>query len=115
MHEGPQRISKLGAATLEPGMILSNEPGYYREGEFGIRIENLIVVEEQEIEGAERKMLGFEVLTLAPIDLRLIDAKLLTAEEKAWLNAYHAEVREALAPRLDAAERAWLQQATARI
>lgn len=115
VHEGPQRISKLGAATLEPGMILSNEPGYYREGEFGIRIENLVVVEERTIEGAERKMLGFEILTLAPIDLRLIEAKLLTAEEKAWLNAYHADVRKALAPHLDAAERAWLQQATARI
>ncbi len=96
-------------------MILSNEPGYYREGEFGIRIENLVIVEEREIEDAERKMLGFEVLTLAPIDLRLIEAKLLTAEEKAWLNGYHAEVRKALAPHLDPIERAWLQQATARI
>ncbi len=71
-------------------MILSNEPGYYREGEFGIRIENLVVVEPREIEGGERPMLGFETLTLVPIDLRLIEPKLLTGEEKSWLNAYHA-------------------------
>ena len=81
VHEGPQRISKLGGVALEPGMILSNEPGYYREGDFGIRIENLVAVEPREIKGAERKMLGFETLTLVPIDLRLIEAKLLGAEE----------------------------------
>ncbi|MGO9943249.1 MAG: aminopeptidase P family protein [Rhodoblastus sp.] len=115
VHEGPQRISKLGSVALEPGMILSNEPGYYREGAFGIRIENLVAVETRKIVGAEREMLGFETLTLVPIDLRLIEPKLLTVEEKAWLNAYHAEVRKALAPHLDPAERKWLRQATARL
>ena len=115
VHEGPQRISKLGGVSLEPGMILSNEPGYYREGAFGIRIENLVAVEPREIAGAERKMLGFETLTLVPIDLRLIEMKLLTGDEKNWLNAYHARVRKELAPHLDAAERAWLQEATSRI
>ncbi len=112
VHEGPQRISKLGGAALEPGMILSNEPGYYREGAFGIRIENLVAVEPRDIAGAERDMLGFETLTLVPIDPRLIEPKLLTSEEKAWLNAYHARVRAALSPFLDAAERAWLATAT---
>jgi Xaa-Pro aminopeptidase len=112
VHEGPQRISKLGATALEPGMILSNEPGYYREGAFGIRIENLVAVEPRDIPGAERDMLGFETLTLVPIDLRLIEPKLLTGEEKAWLNAYHARVRAALSPFLDATERAWLATAT---
>lgn len=115
VHEGPQRISKLGGVALEPGMILSNEPGYYREGAFGIRIENLVAVEQRAIKGAERDMLGFETLTLVPIDLRLIEPKLLTADERAWLNAYHARVRAALAPHLDAAERAWLTKATKRI
>jgi Xaa-Pro aminopeptidase len=112
VHEGPQRISKLGGVALEPGMILSNEPGYYREGAFGIRIENLVAVETRKIAGAEREMLGFETLTVVPIDLRLIEPKLLTAEEKAWLNAYHADVRKVLTPHLDGAERAWLRQAT---
>ncbi|MCI4678617.1 aminopeptidase P family protein [Rhodoblastus acidophilus] len=115
VHEGPQRISKLGGAALEPGMILSNEPGYYREGAFGIRIENLVAVEKRNIAGAEREMLGFETLTLVPIDLRLVEPKLLTNEEKAWLNAYHARVRAALSPFLDPAERAWLKKATKRI
>jgi Xaa-Pro aminopeptidase len=115
VHEGPQRISKLGGVALEPGMILSNEPGYYREGAFGIRIENLVAVEPREIKGAERDMLGFETLTLVPIDLRLIEPALLDPEEKAWLNAYHARVRAALAPHLDSAEAAWLRKATRRI
>ncbi len=115
VHEGPQRISKLGGTALEPGMILSNEPGYYREGDFGIRIENLVAVEPRDIPGAERPMLGFETLTLAPIDLRLIAKKLLVREEKDWLNAYHLRVRKTLAPHLDAAERAWLKKATAAI
>ncbi|WP_374545656.1 aminopeptidase P family protein [Rhodoblastus sp.] len=115
VHEGPQRISKLGGVALEPGMILSNEPGYYREGAFGIRIENLVAVEQRAIKGAERDMLGFETLTLVPIDQRLIEPKLLTPDERAWLNAYHARVRAALAPHLDAAERAWLTKATKRI
>ena len=96
-------------------MILSNEPGYYREGDFGIRIENLVAVEARDIPGAERPMLGFETLTLAPIDLRLIEKKLLSYEEKDWLNAYHARVRKSLAPHLDASERAWLKKATVSI
>ena len=113
MHEAPERISKLGTTPLEPGMILSNEPGYYRAGEFGIRIENLVLVEEAELEGAERTMYGFETLTLAPIDTRPIEVSLLTAKEIAWLNAYHTRVRDTLAPSLDAATRAWLITATA--
>jgi Xaa-Pro aminopeptidase len=113
VHEGPQRISKLGATPLEPGMILSNEPGYYREGAFGIRIENLVAVEPRAIAGAERDMLGFETLTLAPIDTRPVDAKLLDDEEKAWLDAFHARVRKLLSPLLAPGERAWLKKATA--
>lgn len=112
VHEGPQRISKLGHVALEPGMILSNEPGYYREGAFGIRIENLIAVEKREIRGAEREMLGFETLTMIPIDRRLIDIALLTKGEKAWLDAYHTKLRKALWPRLDKATRSWLKEAT---
>jgi len=112
VHEGPQRISKAGMVALEPGMILSNEPGFYREGAFGVRIENLVAVEPRKIPGAERDMLGFETLTLAPIDTRPVDAALLDAEEKAWLNAYHARVRKILSPLLSAAERIWLKQAT---
>jgi Xaa-Pro aminopeptidase len=114
VHEGPARISKLGSAKLEAGMILSNEPGYYKSGEYGIRIENLeLVVPAEAPAGAEKKILGFEALTLAPIDRRLIDAALLTAEEIAWLNAYHARVRERLTPELDDATARWLQKATA--
>jgi Xaa-Pro aminopeptidase len=113
VHEGPQRISKMGATALEPGMILSNEPGFYREGAFGIRIENLVVVEPRAIPGGERDMLGFETLTLAPIDTRPVDAKMLDADEKAWLNAFHARVRKRLSPLLTPAERAWLKRAAA--
>ncbi|MCX5515958.1 X-Pro aminopeptidase [Kaistia algarum] len=101
VHEGPARISKTGTFALEPGMILSNEPGYYKTGAYGIRIENLILVHPPEpIEGGERPMLGFETLTLAPIDRKLVEPALLNAAEIAWLDAYHARVREALAPRL---------------
>ncbi len=113
VHEGPQRISKMGHQALKPGMIVSNEPGYYKPGGFGIRIENLCVVTPpQPIEGGERMMMGFETLTLAPIDLALVEKKLLTAEEVDWLNAYHARVRAALAPGLDAETKAWLEEAT---
>ena len=112
VHEGPQRISKLGAVALDPGMILSNEPGYYKTGAYGIRIENLIVVEPREINGAERQMLGFETLTLAPIDLSLIEPKLLSREEIAWLNAYHARVRKTLSPLVTPAALKWLRGAT---
>jgi len=95
--------------ALEPGMIISNEPGYYKEGEFGIRIENLVVVQESKDHPG---WLEFETLTLAPIDLNAIEKSLLTAEEIAWLNAYHVRVREALAPQLSGDDLAWLQQAT---
>lgn len=114
VHEGPQRISRLGSAELKPGMILSNEPGYYRPGHFGIRIENLVLVREAEpIAGGDMPMLGFETLTWCPIDLRLIQPDLMTAEEIAWLNAYHGKVREKLVPLInDEAERRWLEAAT---
>ncbi|WP_246148993.1 aminopeptidase P family protein [Skermanella pratensis] len=114
VHEGPQRISKVGnTVALEPGMILSNEPGYYRTGAYGIRIENLVAVQPcADLEGAERPMLSFETLTLAPIDLVLVEPTLLTSTEIAWLNAYHARVREYLVPQLDPATAAWLIQAT---
>ena len=114
VHEGPQRISKLpNRVGLEPGMIVSNEPGYYKTGAYGIRIENLVVVVPLELPGAEREMRGFETLTLAPIDRRLVDAGLLSAAEIAWLDAYHARVRSELAPRVDAATARWLEDATA--
>jgi len=115
VHEGPQRISKLGGVALEPGMILSNEPGYYREGAYGIRIENLVVVEERKIAGAEREMYGFETIAFTPIDTALIDAKLMTREEIAWLNAYHKAVREKLEGKVSPAARKWLKGATRRI
>ena len=114
VHEGPQRVSKrLGDAPLQAGMILSNEPGYYRVGEYGIRTENLVAVVPCDApEGGDKEMLGFETLTLAPIDRRLVDRDLLTDAEADWLNAYHARVREALAPLLDDADQAWLEAAT---
>jgi Xaa-Pro aminopeptidase len=118
VHEGPQRISRVSTVPLEPGMILSNEPGYYREGAFGIRIENLIVVvEAPPVAGGDagRAMLGFETLTWAPIDRRLVLADALSGEERAWLDAYHAGVAERIGPRVDADTRAWLMQATAPI
>ncbi|SIO22752.1 Xaa-Pro aminopeptidase [Rhodovulum sp. ES.010] len=117
VHEGPQRISRMSTVALEPGMILSNEPGYYREGAFGIRIENLIAVRgAPALAGADdREMLDFETLTRVPIDRRLIDADLLTEEERAWLNAYHAEVRARVGPEVSAPARAWLAAATAPI
>ena len=112
VHEGPQRISRVSQVPLEPGMILSNEPGYYREGAFGIRIENLIVVREAEQMGDGRDQLDFETLTFTPIDLRLIDSTMLSGFERDWLNAYHAEVREKLAPRVSDAAQDWLKAAT---
>ncbi|MEW6438238.1 MAG: aminopeptidase P family protein [Pseudomonadota bacterium] len=112
VHEGPQRISKLSNVALEPGMILSNEPGYYKADHFGIRIENLVVVTPLKIKGAERDMLGFETITFAPIDLSLVEPKLLDATEKAWLDAYHAKVYKLIAPDLGRDERQWLKQAT---
>jgi Xaa-Pro aminopeptidase len=114
VHEGPARISKLGGAPLEPGMILSNEPGYYKTGEYGIRIENLeIVTPAADIPGGDRPMMGFETLTLAPIDRRLIEPALLTPEEIVWLNGYHARVLAELGGELDAETRRWLELACA--
>ena len=113
VHEGPARISKLGTVPLKPGMILSNEPGYYKPDAYGIRIENLVVVEARgKPEGGDRELLGFRTLTLCPIDRRLIVPELLTADETSWLDAYHARVREELRPLVgDAAD--WLDAATA--
>ena len=114
VHEGPQRISRMGsAAALAPGMVVSNEPGYYKTGAYGIRIENLVAVKEAD--DSDEGFLGFETLTLAPIDRTLIDPAMLTADERAWLDAYHARVAETLAPLLadDAATLAWLRAATA--
>ena len=114
VHEGPQRISKLGTVALEPGMILSNEPGYYREGAYGIRLENLVLVREADpVPGGERALYGFEVLSFTPFDLRLIDKSLLTTDEIAWLNAYHTRTQEMFSGELDAADREWLENATA--
>ncbi|MGX7924962.1 aminopeptidase P family protein [Tsuneonella sp. HG094] len=119
VHEGPQRIAKITGAQagsdqeLLAGMILSNEPGYYKEGAFGIRIENLVLVEARTIEGQEGDYLGFETLTFAPIDKALIEAALLTDEERAWLDDYHAEVRRILAPQLSGDVLAWLEEACA--
>jgi Xaa-Pro aminopeptidase len=96
-------------------MIVSNEPGYYAASAFGIRIENLLAVEAQTIPGGERPMLGFETLTLAPIDLSLVEPKLMDADEIAWLDEYHARVRKTLSPRVDASTRAWLAKATRRL
>lgn len=121
VHEGPQRIAAPnypGGAAMEPlraGMMLSNEPGYYKGGEYGIRIENLVLVESREIAGADRDMLGFETLTLCPIERTLIVADLLTDGERDWLNAYHTRVAEVLAPELEGADRDWLLEKCAAI
>jgi Xaa-Pro aminopeptidase len=118
VHEGPQRISRISEVALEPGMILSNEPGYYRDGAFGIRIENLIAVRAEPVpEGgdSEREMYGFETLTFVPIDTRLVLVDRLSTDERDWLNAYHAQVLEKLAPRVSSAAREWLVAACAPI
>lgn len=117
VHEGPQRISRLSTQELLEGMILSNEPGYYRPGAFGIRIENLIhVLPAASVEGGDIDMLGFETLTFCPIDRRLVVPALMTDEELDWLDAYHAQTREKLLPLLsDDATKAWLENATAPI
>jgi Xaa-Pro aminopeptidase len=114
VHEGPARIAKLGTAALMRGMILSNEPGYYKAGHYGIRIENLVLVTEAlAVAGGEKPLNRFDTLTLAPIDLRLIDRKLMTADEIDWLDSYHVEVRETLMPLVTADTRMWLDTATA--
>lgn len=112
VHEGPQRLSKLGTVALEAGMILSNEPGYYKEGAYGIRIENLLLVEPREITGGERAMLGFETLSFTPIDRTLIDPTLMTEDEIAWLDAYHADVLGHIGPLVDDVTLDWLRDAT---
>lgn len=108
VHEGPQRISKGGMVALREGMIVSNEPGFYEAGKFGIRIENLQYVKE--VKTGARAMLGFEALTLAPIDRRLIDKSLLAQAEINWLNAYHARVEKTLLPKVDKATQSWLKK-----
>ena len=119
VHEGPQRISPVGSAQaggdepLQAGMILSNEPGYYKAGEYGIRIENLVLVVTRQVDGAEKEMLGFETLTFAPIERRLIATKMLSARELAWLNSYHTEVVAKIGLQLSADERDWLEAACA--
>lgn len=118
VHEGPQRIAKPAGGQagtsqeLFAGMICSNEPGYYKAGEFGIRIENLVLTVEKDIEGAEGRYLGFEPLTFVPINRRLIERGLLTDSEVAWLDAYHARVREIVAPQLEGEDLAWLERET---
>ena len=121
VHEGPQRIAPVTSAQsggdepLRPGMILSNEPGYYKTGEYGIRIENLVLVVEKEIAGAEKEMLGFETLTFAPIERRLVVREMLSPGEIGWLNAYHAQVLETIGPKLEGEDLAWLERACAPI
>ena len=114
VHEGPQRISKGGhRVALQPGMILSNEPGYYKNGEYGIRLENLVVVIPAVTDGRKgREWFAFETITLVPFDASLIDGSLLNATEREWLNAYHARVREVIGPLVDSSTAAWLEQAT---
>jgi Xaa-Pro aminopeptidase len=121
VHEGPQRIAKFSGGQagtdepLQPGMIISNEPGYYKAGEYGIRIENLVLVEEREIAGAEGRYFGFENLTWAPIDKTLVDASLLTDSEVRWWNDYHAKVLEIVGPQLDGEALGWVTEACAAI
>lgn len=115
VHEGPQRISKISEIPLQPGMILSNEPGYYREGAFGIRIENLVVVQNAPHlpEADARKMLDFKTLTFVPIDRRLIISEMLSTDDRAWLDAYHATCLDTIGPRLSGSALQWLVSATA--
>ena len=119
VHEGPQRISKIpNRVALEPGMVVSNEPGYYKAGAYGIRIENLVCVTPSEPPGESpdcgaKTFLAFETLTLAPIDRALIDTGLLDEDETAWLDSYHKRVRDEITPLVDAETAAWLEQATA--
>lgn len=115
VHEGPQRIATFGGGDepLQPGMFLSNEPGYYKTGEYGIRIENLVLVEPRDVPGAEREMLGFETLTFAPIDRNAIAVEMLDAQERGWIDAYHAKVAEIVGPQLDGEALEWLKAACA--
>ena len=117
VHEGPARIATFGGGDepLAEGMILSNEPGYYKGGEYGIRIENLVLVVKKDMAGAEQHMLGFETLTFAPIDRRLIEVSMLTDGERGWLNAYHAQVLEKIGPQVQGEVRTWLEAECAAI
>ena len=116
VHEGPQRISPVGSSQsggdepLQPGMILSNEPGYYKPGEYGIRIENLVLVVEKDVPGADKEVLGFETLTFVPIEKKLIDATMLSDRELQWLNEYHAAVLALIGPQLEGEDREWLER-----
>jgi Xaa-Pro aminopeptidase len=114
VHEGPHRISKVpNTVALQPGMIVSNEPGYYKTGAYGIRIENLVAVCEVDTPpGAEQPLLGFETLTVVPIDRNVVDLGLMTPAEIQWLDAYHARVRLTLMPLVDGAVALWLDAAT---
>ena len=115
VHEGPQRIAPVGSSQsggdepLQAGMIISNEPGYYKQGEFGIRIENLVLVVDKQVPGAEKDMLGFETLTYVPIEKKLIDAAMLSDAELDWLNGYHAQVLAIIGPQLEGEDKAWLE------
>ncbi|HKR16934.1 aminopeptidase P family protein [Rhizorhapis sp.] len=113
VHEGPQRIATFGGGDepLQAGMILSNEPGYYKTGEYGIRIENLVLVERREVQGAEQEMLGFETLTFAPVDRHLVEPSMLSGAERAWLDDYHAKVLEVVGPQLEGEALLWLEDA----
>jgi Xaa-Pro aminopeptidase len=113
VHEGPQRISRATDVALQPGMILSNEPGYYREGAFGIRIENLVVVRRADKIGDGRDQLAFDTLTWVPLDRRLIDTALLSRDERAWIDGYHAQVAAHLGPLVSGTVADWLARATA--
>jgi Xaa-Pro aminopeptidase len=116
VHEGPQRIAKSAGGQagtdqeLLAGMFISNEPGYYKPGEYGIRLENLVLVEPRTIDGAEGDYFGFETLTLVPFDRTMVDLALLSAEDIAWWNAYHARVLQVIGPRLEGEERTWLEE-----
>ena len=114
VHEGPQRIAKSANTTkLLPGMVVSNEPGYYKADCYGIRCENLVLVKQApNNNGSSPPSLVFEVLTLVPFDTRLVDSSLMTAAEVEWLNGYHALVRETISPLLDDGDRSWLDNAT---
>ena len=116
VHEGPQRISKSPSdIALQSGMIISNEPGFYKNSAYGIRLENLIVVQTEKIDEAEREMLSFETITLAPFDSSMINSNLLTSIELDWINVYHERVRKVLTPLLSHDVANWLSEATSKI
>ncbi|HYC94290.1 MAG TPA: M24 family metallopeptidase, partial [Sphingomicrobium sp.] len=116
VHEGPQRIAPVGSSQgggdepLQAGMIISNEPGYYKQGEYGIRIENLVLVVDRPVAGGDKETLGFETLTYVPIEKRLIDVKMLSDRELDWLNDYHAKVLALIGPQLTGEDKAWLER-----